>query len=611
MQRGVVGAGYGPYAYTTGGNSAPAAANQPLLGSHAQQPSMASGIQQMPRLMGPNASRYSATGSDVSYGSQQDLKGHHGKAAMAGGAGAAGGVGAAAAAGRGAAPVHNTSTLLAWDNKEDLDDALHNPDPKGRDTDHFDLFSGRGWMNALTILIVIGALVTLFAGYPIIAFYRSSEASNGGATSGFNLGGINSSGQVPDLGSFPQPIDAATPSSVYTRTGFDGKSYHLVFSDEFEQDGRTFYPGDDPYWEAVDLHYWPTGDFEWYDPAAITTANGKLVITMEQMPIHDLNFRSGMLQSWNKFCFTGSAYIEVSVSLPGNNRVGGFWPGVWTMGNLGRPGYGATTEGTWPYSYDSCDVGTLPNQTYVNGTGPEAALTTGANQGPLSFLPGQRLSACTCKGEDHPGPDVKTGRNVPEIDILEAQINVDQSIGVVSQSVQYAPYDDYYQFNNASSAVTQYNTAITGWNSYLGGLYQQAVSSLTNIPSSNYAGTQGSFGVYGFEYYGNPADRDNGYITWVATGVETWTMNPSAVGPNKNTEIGQRLTPEEPMAMVINYGMSNNFQSVDFEGLTFPNHLYVDYVRVYQRDDFGSVGCDPASHPTASYIANHANAYNK
>ena len=34
----------------------------------------------------------------------------------------------------------------------------------------------------------------------------------------------------------------------------------LVFSDEFNVDGRSFYPGDDPYWEAVDLHYWPTGD---------------------------------------------------------------------------------------------------------------------------------------------------------------------------------------------------------------------------------------------------------------------------------------------------------------------------------------------------------------
>lgn len=32
----------------------------------------------------------------------------------------------------------------------------------------------------------------------------------------------------------------------------------LVFSDEFNEEGRSFYPGDDPYWEAVDLHYWGT-----------------------------------------------------------------------------------------------------------------------------------------------------------------------------------------------------------------------------------------------------------------------------------------------------------------------------------------------------------------
>ena len=28
-------------------------------------------------------------------------------------------------------------------------------------------------------------------------------------------------------------------------------------------------------------------------------------------------------------------------------------------------GYGGTTQGVWPYTYDACDVGTLPNQTCV------------------------------------------------------------------------------------------------------------------------------------------------------------------------------------------------------------------------------------------------------
>jgi hypothetical protein len=34
------------------------------------------------------------------------------------------------------------------------------------------------------------------------------------------------------------------------------------------------------------------------------------------------------------------------------------WPGVWSMGNLGRPGYKATTEGPYFISYA---LNTFPN----------------------------------------------------------------------------------------------------------------------------------------------------------------------------------------------------------------------------------------------------------
>lgn len=148
----------------------------------------------------------------------------------------------------------------------------------------------------------------------------------------------------------PELIDVDTPESAKTRTGFDGQAYELVFSDEFNTDGRTFYPGDDPFWEAVDLWYGATNDLEWYDPGQITTKNGALSILMENVESHNLQYRSGMLQSWNKFCFT-TGYIEVSLTLPGpDQNTQGYWPGVWTMGNLGRPGYGATTDGVWPYT---------------------------------------------------------------------------------------------------------------------------------------------------------------------------------------------------------------------------------------------------------------------
>lgn len=73
----------------------------------------------------------------------------------------------------------------------------------------------------------------------------------------YNLGGTNGSGQVPTMTGNWDLIDKDTPQEAYTITSFqDGSELELVFSDEFNQDGRTFYPGDDPYWEAVDLHYW-------------------------------------------------------------------------------------------------------------------------------------------------------------------------------------------------------------------------------------------------------------------------------------------------------------------------------------------------------------------
>lgn len=74
-------------------------------------------------------------------------------------------------------------------------------------------------------------------------------------------------------------IDPATPSSVMTRKSVNGKTLKLAvcrtalnvicliltalkFSDEFETDGRTFYDGDDPYFQGVDIWYGVTQDLE-------------------------------------------------------------------------------------------------------------------------------------------------------------------------------------------------------------------------------------------------------------------------------------------------------------------------------------------------------------
>jgi len=148
-----------------------------------------------------------------------------------------------------------------------------------------------------------------------------------------------------------QLVDPDTPDNVKSKTSWDGEEMVLVFSDEFNTNNRSFYMGDDPYWYAPDIWYGATQDLEWYDPDAATTWDGTLELRLDQFQNHGLGYRSGMLNSWNQLCFKGGVF-EVSVSLPGPGGVMGFWPGAWTMGNLGRPGYLSTTEGMWPYTYN-------------------------------------------------------------------------------------------------------------------------------------------------------------------------------------------------------------------------------------------------------------------
>lgn len=202
----------------------------------------------------------------------------------------------------------------------------------------------------------------------------------------------------------------------------------------------------------------------------------------------------------------------------------------------------------WPYSYDTCDLGTFPNQTAQDGT-PAVAATGGSGGAPLSFLPGQRLSACTCSGSDHPGPSVKNGRGVPEIDILEAQVDVSDFQGQVSQSYQIAPYNYQYEFDNSTDATTLYDTDITHINSYKGGVFQQAVSAVTNVDNNNY--NDAGYGVYGYEWWSDSSNRDDGYITWFSDGKPTWKVTSKTIGADPVSQVSQRLISEEPMVRFL------------------------------------------------------------
>jgi len=180
------------------------------------------------------------------------------------------------------------------------------------------MFTTRGLINLGCLALLLLGLVTLLyvllhysaysltwrpnsAGYPVISHFTAPKLS---FNDGFNYGGSNASGivrpsecppehlslpfQVPELPGRRGPIDPDTPDRALTKTSLhDGSELKLIFSYEFNNGGRTFYPEDDPYWEAVDLHYWQTGNLEWYDPLAVTIKDGALRITLSKNEIHD------------------------------------------------------------------------------------------------------------------------------------------------------------------------------------------------------------------------------------------------------------------------------------------------------------------------------------
>ncbi|KAF2497613.1 beta-glucan synthesis-associated protein SKN1 [Lophium mytilinum] len=476
--------------------------------------------------------------------------------------------------------------LLLFPEDVEKDDWLHNPDPNEKEKRDCDVFSRRGIVNVGGLVLISLGVLLLFIGYPILTFVHKLTSPTVGPCT-YNPLCVDVP-KVPLLKNLRTGlVDPDTPDSVMSRKSHDGTKQNLVFSDEFNTDGRTFYDGDDPYFQAVDIWYGVTQDLEWYDPDAVTTKNGYLNIQFDAFKNHGLNYRSGMLQSWNKLCFKGG-HMEASISLPGRGDTVGFWPGFWAMGNLGRPGYAATTDGMWPYSYDDvCDAGITPNQSSTDG---------------ISYLPGMRLPACTCAGEDHPNPG--TSRSAPEIDAVEATVgNLDATnmIGMVSQSFQSAPFDIWYRADTDFMQINDYS--ITSLNSYQGGPFQQAISVVTHLNNDWYDGKE--YQKYAFDY----KTGDDGYITWHVGDAETWTMDARAIGKNGN--IGKRVIPEEPLALIVNFGMSNGFSAINLTGIgsTLPATMRLDYIRIYQDEGNELMTCDPPGYETTGYIEDHPEPY--
>ncbi|KAL3772837.1 hypothetical protein ACHAW5_009514 [Stephanodiscus triporus] len=435
-------------------------------------------------------------------------------------------------------------------------------------------------------------------------------------------------------------IDPDTPEKFLTTAANyhkDTRDYELVFSDEFEQDGRSFEDGADPRWTAIDKNDYTNEALHYYRSQNVRTANGALSISSilksnlykafdEDKGTYFADAKhvqSGMVQGWNKFCMTGGI-IEFSAKLPGDPSTGGLWPALWMLGNLARATYVGSSNYIWPYSYNRCDEKNRFSQ---------------------------KISACSKVG--HFGMEPGVGRGSPEIDILEAMMGSPEMLPSTnitrpyfSSSLQIAPgydgvrptmgkmpkTDHWYEGLEYGSNKTQLNPffyGVTLEHKPVQYTYQSdALSANTQLTKDYFR----HYHKYSVEWEPPNDDGTEGYIKWYLDDNFIYGIK------GENLQLTNTEIPSEPMYLLMNTAIASSwgFPKPCPDGCSckcyecgnpectcglpegfcenFPATFEIDYVRVYQakNDPKHLIGCSTESRPTAKFIiGNMDNFVNK
>jgi Beta-glucan synthesis-associated protein SKN1/KRE6/Sbg1 len=132
---------------------------------------------------------------------------------------------------------------------EDLQKDLADKDFDTTVRQHITL-SLRGLLNTSAVILVLLGLVGVFVGLPIgLSVTKSNQERQAAAEKANNWNStVPPTTTIPLIPGGVPVIDSDTPASVRTKTSLNGETWKLVFSDEFNKPGRTFYPGDDPFW---------------------------------------------------------------------------------------------------------------------------------------------------------------------------------------------------------------------------------------------------------------------------------------------------------------------------------------------------------------------------
>ena len=145
-------------------------------------------------------------------------------------------------------------------------------------------------------------------------------------------------------------------------------------------------------------------------------------------------------------------------------------PGLWTMGNLGRPGYGCTIDGVWVTTTPFPPVLILANQTNPASLNASRCPLLGCIKGEIQHaapgvirlvsgeLPGYAKFYCKQYWSPLLAPAHAPG-SAPEIDVIAGQ--------VASHSDQFAPFThDYLYGNTTTGEWVMYNPTKAWPNSY-------------------------------------------------------------------------------------------------------------------------------------------------
>jgi beta-glucanase (GH16 family) len=443
------------------------------------------------------------------------------------------------------------------------------------------------------------------------------------------------------------PTEAPTVSPTSYPT-YSPKTFELVFSDEFNTAKRQFGDGKDPRWTAMEKNDYTNDALHYYTAANVrTNQDGELVITSEAadtdiVGFDDVDmektrvtkhFKSGMLQSWNKFCFTGGI-IEAEITLPGKSQVGGLWPAFWLLGNLARHTYVGSSEHIWPWSSHVC-----------------TAKSAGA----------QLISGCDAIV--HYGMDRHVGRGSPEIDIFEVQPGpvkantgafLKSSVGqpFMSSSFQVAPGRSYNRPGPGEwpgpgqwyeGLQGGYNTSV---NIGFYGTYNHFRDDV-NPAEQDYWSDAISYNRQLDETYFNrshvyrlewdvPDENGDGYLHWFLDGELILAMNGTGI---KEAGLGSEIS-TEPSYIVMNTAISKQWGFPEECPVNCPCETYdcnaeqwqkicgfsegfcemmkekkpeykINWVRVYQDPNSPTqkVGCSTPERPTRKFIKAHQDSY--